>query len=350
MHVVATVEQQSIRVTVTLFDNNNIARDAFAGVQNPQAATTRRCRCHCLWQKAHASNSKMVERSAADVTRRQSLRSAQGSQQSNQQSNIRSRNSGGKVNFPHLPVPGPEAGVVVRIATPHSRTTTGLAITPPRTRELLLIRATPLAVRTTSCTRTALPWPPLHYYCPPSADRRAAHYPSDCPLFEPSILSSTGYLFGPSSFRCGGLHPHYNSNCNPPHRERPLRLWEFAVGPPSKYQFHGRSWREIALVGTSGSGKSTILKLLTRKYDVTSGKIEIGGEDIRCLNRGDVQDYFGTAPQEVQMFNTTILKNVKYARLDATNEEVIRLANPLIYMRQSCGCRRVTMRKWVIGV
>jgi ABC-type transport system involved in Fe-S cluster assembly fused permease/ATPase subunit len=79
----------------------------------------------------------------------------------------------------------------------------------------------------------------------------------------------------------------------------------------------------VALVGETGGGKSTILKLIFRFYDVTSGSIKIDGQDIRKVTIRSLRDIIGNVPQDVTLFNDTILSNVRYARLDATDEDVI---------------------------
>lgn len=80
--------------------------------------------------------------------------------------------------------------------------------------------------------------------------------------------------------------------------------------------------KNLALVGETGSGKSTILKLLNRFYDVTSGSIELDGQDIREVTLDSLREAIGVVPQESFLFNTTIMKNVQYGRLNATEEEV----------------------------
>ncbi|RKF54300.1 Heavy metal tolerance protein [Golovinomyces cichoracearum] len=80
--------------------------------------------------------------------------------------------------------------------------------------------------------------------------------------------------------------------------------------------------KSIALVGETGGGKSTILKLLDRFYDVDSGSISIDGQDIRNITLSSLRERIGVVPQDPMLFNDTILNNVRYAKLSATNEEV----------------------------
>ena len=79
----------------------------------------------------------------------------------------------------------------------------------------------------------------------------------------------------------------------------------------------------VALVGTTGSGKSTILKLLFRFYDVKGGSIRIDDQDLRDVSVSSLRELIGVVPQDSTMFNDTVLANVRYAKLDATEEEVM---------------------------
>ncbi|OAX84907.1 hypothetical protein ACJ72_00729 [Emergomyces africanus] len=78
----------------------------------------------------------------------------------------------------------------------------------------------------------------------------------------------------------------------------------------------------IALVGTTGAGKSSLMKLLLRFYDVTSGSIKIDGHDIRDVTQGSLRDAIGVVPQNPLLFNATIMENLRYARLSASDEEI----------------------------
>ncbi|KAK3044213.1 hypothetical protein LTS18_001874, partial [Coniosporium uncinatum] len=78
----------------------------------------------------------------------------------------------------------------------------------------------------------------------------------------------------------------------------------------------------IAFVGETGGGKSTTLKLLFRFYDVTGGSIKIDGQDIGDVTMDSLRDALGVVPQDSALFNQSIMDNVRYARLDATQEEV----------------------------
>ncbi|CUM49150.1 unnamed protein product [Debaryomyces fabryi] len=82
---------------------------------------------------------------------------------------------------------------------------------------------------------------------------------------------------------------------------------------------------KIAIVGPSGSGKSTILRLIFRFYDVESGRILIDGQDISKVTVESLRKAIGIVPQDTPLFNDTILENIRYGRLDATDEEILEM-------------------------
>ncbi|MCQ2516153.1 MAG: ABC transporter ATP-binding protein/permease [Saccharofermentans sp.] len=82
----------------------------------------------------------------------------------------------------------------------------------------------------------------------------------------------------------------------------------------------------VAIVGPTGAGKTTIVKLLMRFYDVNSGEIRIGGKPITQFKRGEVRENFGMVLQDTWLFHGTIMENIRYGRLDATDEEVVKAA------------------------
>ena len=83
-----------------------------------------------------------------------------------------------------------------------------------------------------------------------------------------------------------------------------------------------KSGQKIAIVGPTGAGKTTMIKLLMRFYDVNSGAILIDGHDVRDFNRSELREMFGMVLQDTWLFNGTIRDNIKYGKLDATDEEV----------------------------
>ena len=84
--------------------------------------------------------------------------------------------------------------------------------------------------------------------------------------------------------------------------------------------------QKIAIVGPTGAGKTTIVKLLMRFYDVQSGSITLDGYDIREFNRHDLREHFGMVLQDTWLFKGSIMENIRYGRQDASDEEVIEAA------------------------
>jgi ABC-type multidrug transport system fused ATPase/permease subunit len=78
----------------------------------------------------------------------------------------------------------------------------------------------------------------------------------------------------------------------------------------------------IAFVGETGGGKSTMLKLLSRAYDVTGGSISIDGQDLRSVTRSSLREVMGLVPQDLELFNTSIRENIRYGKLGASNAEI----------------------------
>ncbi len=84
--------------------------------------------------------------------------------------------------------------------------------------------------------------------------------------------------------------------------------------------------QKIAIVGPTGAGKTTMVKLLMRFYDVNSGAIKLDGHDVRDFDRHQLRESFGMVLQDTWLFQGTIMENIRYGRLDATDEEVIAAA------------------------
>ena len=82
----------------------------------------------------------------------------------------------------------------------------------------------------------------------------------------------------------------------------------------------------VAIVGPTGAGKTTMVKLLMRFYDVNSGNILVDGHNIKDFNRSELRELFGMVLQDTWLFKGTIMENIRYGRLDATDEEVIEAA------------------------
>ncbi len=87
-----------------------------------------------------------------------------------------------------------------------------------------------------------------------------------------------------------------------------------------------KAGQTVALVGPTGAGKTTIINLLNRFYDIQSGSISIDGHDIRTVRKADLRRKLGMVLQDTFLFADTVMENIRYGRLDATDEECIRAA------------------------
>jgi ATP-binding cassette subfamily B multidrug efflux pump len=92
------------------------------------------------------------------------------------------------------------------------------------------------------------------------------------------------------------------------------------------FSAHIKPGQKVAIVGPTGAGKTTLVKLLMRFYDVNSGVINIDGVDVREMKRGEVRSLFGMVLQDTWLFNGTIRDNIRYGRLEATDAEVVAAA------------------------
>jgi ABC-type transport system involved in Fe-S cluster assembly fused permease/ATPase subunit len=126
---------------------------------------------------------------------------------------------------------------------------------------------------------------------------------------KPSIESKKGAR--PLKFQSGEVH--FNEVCFSYDKKK-----EILQG----VTFDVPSGQTVAFVGATGAGKSTILKLLNRFYDVTAGSVMIDGQDIRDVDLYSLRDRIGVVPQSPILFDDTIINNVRYGRLTATDEEV----------------------------
>jgi ATP-binding cassette subfamily B multidrug efflux pump len=92
------------------------------------------------------------------------------------------------------------------------------------------------------------------------------------------------------------------------------------------FTFYAEPGQKIAIVGPTGAGKTTMVKLLMRFYDVNSGAILVDGHNIKDFRRDDLRCMFGMVLQDTWLYNGTIMENIRYGRADATDEEVINAA------------------------
>ncbi len=125
------------------------------------------------------------------------------------------------------------------------------------------------------------------------------------------------------------------TTANPVHLENPQGAVEFrnvAFGyNPDKIIIHNfncsvKPGQTVAIVGPTGAGKTTMVKLLMRFYDVNRGEILVDGANVKAFDRGELRKLFGMVLQDTWLFKGTIMENIRYGRLDATDEEVIAAA------------------------
>ena len=92
------------------------------------------------------------------------------------------------------------------------------------------------------------------------------------------------------------------------------------------FNAHVNQGQQIAIVGPTGAGKTTVVKLLMRFYDVSRGEIELDGHNLKAYNRNELRSAFGMVLQDTWLFKGSIMENIRYGKLDATDEEVIAAA------------------------
>lgn len=104
--------------------------------------------------------------------------------------------------------------------------------------------------------------------------------------------------------------------------------FSYTPGVPvlKKVNLHAEPGQLIALVGPTGAGKTTIINLLTRFYEIDGGKVTIDGVDIRDLRKTDLRQQLGIVLQDTFLFSGTVMDNIRYGRLDASDDEVIAAA------------------------
>lgn len=115
--------------------------------------------------------------------------------------------------------------------------------------------------------------------------------------------------------------------------------FEYKKGVPAlvDVSLKAKPGQMIAFVGPSGAGKSTIANLIPRFYEITSGNISIDGHNIQDVTLASLREQIGIVPQETMLFSTTVRENIRYGRLDATDEEVeeaARAANADSFIRE----------------
>ena len=88
------------------------------------------------------------------------------------------------------------------------------------------------------------------------------------------------------------------------------------------FSAHVKDGQKVAIVGPTGAGKTTMVKLLMRFYDVNGGAVKVDGHNVKDFNRSQLREMFGMVLQDTWLFSGTIMENIRYGRLDATDEEV----------------------------
>ena len=131
-------------------------------------------------------------------------------------------------------------------------------------------------------------------------------------------------------------HPHHDGTTTYHKLEGDITFTDVDFGyVPEKTVLHdinlyGRPGQKIAFVGSTGAGKTTITNLINRFYDISDGKIRYDGINISKIKKDDLRRSLGIVLQETHLFTGTVMENIRYGRLDATDEECIaaaRLAN-----------------------
>ena len=102
--------------------------------------------------------------------------------------------------------------------------------------------------------------------------------------------------------------------------------YEDGINVLKNVSFKVEAGERIALVGSTGAGKSTIVSLLSRFYDVSSGEILVDGKNLKDLDIESFRSHMGIMLQDTFLFSDTIMENIRYGRLDATDEEVMNAA------------------------
>ncbi len=114
------------------------------------------------------------------------------------------------------------------------------------------------------------------------------------------------------------------------HGDVSLRNVQFAYTPGTpiigNFSLDAKAGQTIALVGPTGAGKTTIINLLTRFYEIQGGSISIDGKDIRDLKKADLRGFLGLVLQDTFLFADTVMENIRYGRLEATDEECVEAA------------------------
>ena len=127
-------------------------------------------------------------------------------------------------------------------------------------------------------------------------------------------------------------HPHHDGTTTYHKLEGDITFTDVDFGYlPDKTVLHdinlyGRPGQKIAFVGSTGAGKTTITNLINRFYDIQDGKIRYGGINIQKIRKSDLRRSLGIVLQDTHLFTGTVMENIRYGRLDASDEECIAAA------------------------
>lgn len=130
-----------------------------------------------------------------------------------------------------------------------------------------------------------------------------------------------------------------------------FKYFEWQEEVISKLSLTIKPWEKVALVWVSGSGKSTIIKLILRLYDLSSGKIFIDGQDISDVSQESLRNSIWLVPQEPVLFHRTLAENISYGKDDATQEEIIKVAKEAechkFISKQEKGYDTLVWERWI---
>ena len=127
-------------------------------------------------------------------------------------------------------------------------------------------------------------------------------------------------------------HPHSDGSVTYTPLKGDVRFIDMSFGYDpnktvlNKLNLYAKPGQKLAFVGSTGAGKTTITNLINRFYDVTKGKIRYDGINVNKIKKADLRRSLGIALQDTHLFTGTIMENIRYGKLDATDEEVYELS------------------------